>query len=239
MNCVLIKMGGKGVRFGNALPKQFYELDGEPLFAYVLRKYNDIKNIDSFIIVTNNEWMDMTISYAQDILGSKLLSVVPGGDTNAKSTYNGVMAATEFLKDDDILLVHDVTDAIISEKAINSAINACKVHKCIAVVTEQVHTLYKKNNEGFITGTIEKQTVGSGYSPEAFEYAVIKSSFESASETELNQMTSAMALVQAHGYMPFCVVSHQIDIKITYQEDMEALKLVIKNGENLYKSINE
>ena len=53
MNCVLIKMGGNGVRFGNALPKQFYELDGEPLFAYVLRKYNDITNIDRFIIVSN------------------------------------------------------------------------------------------------------------------------------------------------------------------------------------------
>lgn len=235
MNCVLIKMGGKGVRFGSTLPKQFYEIDGEPLFAYVLRRYNDIKNIDAFVIVTNNEWMDMTITHAKDVLGPKLLSVVPGGDTNAKSTYNGVMEASKYLKSDDVLLVHDVTDAIISEKAINDAINACKVHKCIAVVTEQVHTLYKKDQEGFITGTIEKQTVGSGYSPEAFEFSIIKNSYESASEAELNQMTSAMALVQAHGYKPFCIVSHQIDIKITYEEDMEALKLVIKNGENLYK----
>lgn len=236
MNCVLIKMGGKGVRFGDVTPKQFYEIDGEPLFAYVLRKYNEIKNVDSFIIVTNNEWMDMTVSYAKRILGDKLLSVVSGGDTNAKSTYNGVMEASKYLGEDDILLVHDVTDAIISEKAINDAIDACKIHKCIAVVTEQVHTLYTKDAEGYITGTIEKQTVGSGYSPEAFEYSIIKNSYSHASEEELNQMTSAMALVQAHGYKPFCVVSHQIDIKITYHEDMEALKLVIKNGENLYKA---
>lgn len=235
MNCVLIKMGGNGVRFGNDLPKQFYKIDGEPLFAYVLRKYSDIKSIDSFIIVANIEWVSMTLSYAKDILGEKLLSVVAGGDTNAKSTYNGVIEASKFLKDNDILLVHDVTDAIISEKAINDAIDACKEHKCVAVVTEQVHTLYKKDTEGYITGTIEKQTVGSGYSPEAFEYSIIRESYLTASETELEQMTSAMALVQAHGYKPFCVVSHQIDIKITYQEDMEALKLVIRNGENLYK----
>lgn len=234
MNCVLIKMGGKGVRFGDSLPKQFYEIDGIPLFAYVLKKYETIKMIDKFIIVTNGEWMDMTRYYAQKILGNKLLSIVSGGTTNAKSTYNGVMEAAKFLKDEDILLVHDVTDAVIAPKTIENAIRACKKYKCIAVITEQVHTLYTKDNEGFITGTIEKSMVGSGYSPEAFQYFIIKKCYSEASEQELVNMTSAMALVQAHGYRPFCVTSHQIDIKITYHEDMEALKLVLKNGENLY-----
>lgn len=230
MNCVLIKMGGKGVRFGDSLPKQFYEINGEPLFSYVLKEYSKIKTVDSFLIVTNNEWMDLTVEYAQRILGNKLLSVIPGGDTNAKSIYNGVVEATKYLNENDILLVHDVTDPIICERAINDAIDACRIHKCIAVVTEQVHTLYTKDPEGYITGTIEKQTVSSGYSPEAFEFSIIKNSYSHASDEELDQMTSAMALVQAHGYRPFCVISHQIDIKITYPEDMEALKLVMRNG---------
>lgn len=235
MNCVLIKMGGKGVRFGEALPKQFYEIDGVPLFAYVLKKYCEIDLIDKFIIVTNGEWMDLTQKYAKDILGDKLLSIVRGGNTNAQSTYNGVIEASKFLCDEDILLVHDVTDVIISPKAIADAINACNKYKCIAVITEQVHTLYKKDKDGFITGTIEKASVGSGYSPEAFQYAIIKKSYMNASKNELTNMTSAMALVQAHGYKAYCVTSHQIDIKITYHEDMDALKTVLKNGERLYK----
>lgn len=235
MNCVLIKMGGKGVRFGSSTPKQFYEIDGEPLFAYVLKKYNEIRKIDSFGIVTNEEWMEMTTYYAKKILGNKLLAIIPGGKTNAKSTYNGVMCAKKYLKNNDILLVHDVTDAIISERAIDKAISACQRYKCVAVITEQVHTLYKKTEDGFIDGTIEKKTVGSGYSPEAFEYGIIKECYLNATESELENMTSAMALVQAHGYRPYTVISHQIDIKITYQEDMDALKCVIKSGENLYK----
>ena len=236
MNCVLIKMGGKGVRFGESVPKQFYEIDGEPLFAYILRQYSLIDSIDKFVIVTNPEWMSATEKYASLVLGSKLLDIVAGGTTNAKSTYHGVMCASKYLKDDDILLVHDVTDPIICPKAINQAIEQCKKYKCVAVVTEQVHTLYTKDMDGFITGTIEKHTVGSGYSPEAFDFGVVRECFSGASEAELDNMTSAMALVCVHGYKPFSIVLHQIDLKITYHEDMDALKLLIQNGDRLYLS---
>lgn len=234
MNCVLIKMGGKGVRFGESVPKQFYEIDGEPLFAYVLRQYIQVDTIDKYIIVTNPEWMLLTKKYASLVLGSKLLDIVTGGTTNAKSTYNGVTCAAKYLKDDDILLVHDITDPIICPKAINQAIEQCRKYKCVAVVTEQLHTLYTKDQDGFITGIIEKHTVGSGYSPEAFNFGVVYECFHGATEYELENMTSAMALVNEHGYRPFSVVSHQIDLKITYREDMNALKLLIRNGERLY-----
>lgn len=235
MNCVMIKMGGQGVRFGTTLPKQFYEIDGMPLFAYVLKRYNSIDSIDKFIIVTNPEWYGLTKRYAESILGEKLLEIVNGGDTNAKSTYNGVMSAAQYLNKKDILLVHDVTDPIVINKSINDAINTCKEHECVAVITEQVHTLYKKDVNGYIIGTIEKKSVGSGYSPEAFVFEVIYNAFKDSSEIELNNMTSAMALVQAHGYRPFSIISHQLDIKITYQEDMESLKYLIRKGESLFQ----
>ena len=59
----------------------------------------------------------------------------------------------------------------------------------------------------------------------------------SATEFELENMTSAMALVQSRGIKPMTVVSHQLDLKITYKEDMEALKSIILNAEKLYKEL--
>lgn len=235
MVCVLIKMGGKGVRFGAEVPKQFYEINGEPLFAYVLRKYNEVREVDRFIVVTNEQWLDYTREYAVPILNEKLLEIVLGGTTNLKSTYNGVMCAKKYLGHDDILLVHDVTDPIVERKAIYNVINEAKLYQCAAVITEQVHTLYTKDEKGFITGTIEKHSVGSGYSPEAFRFPTILQCCEAATEYELEEMTSAMSLVQAHGIAPKTVVSHQLDLKITYQEDMEALKAVVTNGERLFR----
>lgn len=235
MVCALIKMGGKGVRFGEQYPKQFYQIGGIPLFAHVLEKYNRVEVVDKYIIVSNSEWMDITYEYSGRILGDKLLEITSGGTTNARSTYNGVMCAAKYLNRDDILLVHDITDPIIDERAIREVIRAGQEYKCAAIVTEQVHTLYRKNEEGYITGTIDRQTVGSGYSPEAFRFEVVYACYENATEQELENMTSAMALVQAHHINPKAVISHQADLKITYQEDMEALKLMIANGEQLYQ----
>lgn len=235
MNCVLIKMAGNGVRFGASLPKQFYEIESEPLFAYVLRKYNQIESIDKFIIVTNSEWLQLTEQYSTSILGDKLLKIVCGGDTNAKSTCNGVLAAADSLASDDILLIHDVTDPIINPEAIIAAIENAHKYGCVTIITEQVHTLYKIDSEGIILGTIDKNTVGSGYSPEAFKFSIIRDCYHNATDMDLNTMTSAMALVQGKGINARAVISHQIDLKITYKEDMEALISLIKSGERLYK----
>lgn len=237
MICVLIKMGGRGVRFGEIVPKQFYEIDNKPLFAYVIEQYEKLDFIDKFIIVTNEEWFELTAEYAGDILHNKLLEIVAGGSTNAKSTYNGIICASKYLQNEDILLVHDVTDPIIESEAVFKAIECCRQNSCAAVVTEQVHTLYTKDGDGFITGTIEKQSVGSGYSPEAFNFKLVYDCYVSATEFELENMTSAMALVQSRGIKPMTVVSHQLDLKITYKEDMEALKSIILNAEKLYKEL--
>ena len=236
MICVLIKMAGNGVRFGSSIPKQFYEIGGEPLFVHVLKKYKEISLVDNFIIVTNPEWMNLTKDYANKILGEKVLGMVCGGETNLKSTYNGVKFASKRLKKGDVLLVHDITDPIIDSKAIINAIHVAKKHGSVTVVTEQVHTLYSVDEDNNVIGTISKNTVGSGYSPEAFEISVLWKAFSMATEEDLCNKTSALELVLSKGISPKVVVSHQLDLKITYREDMDALKKLIDNGENLYEA---
>ena len=234
MNCVPIKMGGNGVRFGSDIPKQFYQINEEPLFVYVLKQYLKIPSVENFILVSNAGWMDMTEQYAKATLGNKLLAVVEGGDTNAQSIRNGVKAAERYLSATDILLIHDVTDPIVNVSIVNNAILAALRYDVAAVVTEQVHTLYLKSTDDYLIGTIAKQTAASGYSPEAFNFGVILALYENATDEELHNMTSAVALAQAHGISVKAVFSHQLDLKITYREDMESLKLIIKNAETLY-----
>lgn len=225
MNCVLLKMGGSGTRCGQEFPKQFVDICGKPLFVHVLEMYGEVECIDCFIIVTNPDWLDYTQNEAEKILGNKLIGVVGGGTTNLKSTYNGFLLATEFLHDEDILLVHDVTDPIICANAIKECILACKEYGCAAVITEQVHTLYMKDEYGFVTSTISKNSVGSGYSPEAFKMHIIKKCFAEVSDENLNKMTSAISIAIASGVKPKAVISHQLDIKVTYKEDIESLRV--------------
>ena len=227
MNCVLLKMGGAGTRCEQGMPKQFVDICGKPLFVHVLNMYTKVECIDSFVVVTNPDYIEYTYQEANKILGKKLLGVVAGGKTNPRSTYNGLIYASKHLNDDDILLVHDVTDPIICAEAIEKCIKSAKIYGCAAVITEQVHTLYLKDENGFITSTIAKQTVGSGYSPEAFKMHIIKDCFSNALNEDLDNMTSAISIAIANGVKAHTVISHQLDLKITYKEDIESFGLII------------
>ena len=42
MNYLLLMMGGSGTRLGADRPKQYIEIDGIPIFFYILRSYNKL-----------------------------------------------------------------------------------------------------------------------------------------------------------------------------------------------------
>ena len=226
MNCLIIKMGGSGRRFGHAIPKQFTDIKGKPYFSYIFEDFEKINEIDKYIVVTNPNYMDLTAKYAQLLLGNKLLGVIEGGNSNLKSTYNGVKFASKYLKDEDILLTHDITNSSVDIEAIKMVIETAKKYGAATNGTEQVQTLFTKDSDNTITGTIEKCTIASGYTPEAYQMGLIKSCFDNASEEELMNMTSPLAVIIAKGYKPKIVFSHALPLKLTYDKDMETfLKL--------------
>ena len=59
-NILLLMMGGKGTRFKNDIPKQFSFVNGLPIYLYILRRYNVMKNIDHIVIVTNPDYLEKT-----------------------------------------------------------------------------------------------------------------------------------------------------------------------------------
>ena len=226
MNCLIIKMGGSGRRFGHAIPKQFTDIKGKPYFSYIFEDFQKINEIDKYIVVTNPNYMGLTAKYAQLLLGNKLLGVIEGGNSNLKSTYNGVKFASKYLKDEDILLTHDITNSSVDIEAIKMVIETAKKYGAATNGTEQVQTLFTKDSDNTITGTIEKCTIASGYTPEAYQMGLIKSCFDNASEEELMNMTSPLAVIIAKGYKPKIVFSHALPLKLTYDKDMETfLKL--------------
>ena len=58
MNILLMMMGGSGTRFGADIPKQYTIVEDAPIFSYIVKKYNDIPEIDRIVIVSHADWID-------------------------------------------------------------------------------------------------------------------------------------------------------------------------------------
>lgn len=220
MNCLIIKMGGSGQRFGKELPKQFTIIKGKPYFSYIFEDCSKVSAIDKFIVVTNINYFNITQDYATLIFKDKLLGVIAGGNSNLQSTYNGIRFASQFLKDDDILLTHDITNSSIDNEGISKVISAAKEYGSATLGTEQVQTLYERENNN-LTNIIKKETVVSGYTPEAYKMAIIYSCFKDTSEEDLQKMTSPLSVIIAKKLPAKVILSNILPLKLTYAQDLE------------------
>lgn len=224
-NFLLLMMGGSGTRFGADIPKQFIEVNGKPVFSYVVEKYASLGVIDAAVCVCHSSW----IGFTEDCLDGRdyqfPIRVVEGGLTRSESVKNGLTAVKEFAGDGDVVLIHDATHPYVDEENLSKVIYATKKNGGATLGARQYDTVYGVNTEtGALEQVIPRDTVVTGASPEAFLFGEIARVYRETSLEELEKFTSAGALALANGISMEVVPTNLINLKITYRNDMDIFK---------------
>ncbi len=85
----IILSGGRGTRFGSAIPKQYIDICGRPVLAYTLCAFQE-SCVDEIVIVAAAECMSLCRQIAADHGISKLRAVAEGGKERYDSVFNGL-----------------------------------------------------------------------------------------------------------------------------------------------------
>lgn len=147
MNIAVIFAGGTGQRMNTASkPKQFLELHGKPIIIYTLEYFQKHSQIDDIIVVCLSSWID----YCKDLLYkyhiTKVLKVVPGGNSGQESIFNGLEAAHQISNDKNtVVLIHDGVRPLINEKLITDCIDMVKNEGNAVTVSPAIETILIKN----------------------------------------------------------------------------------------------
>ena len=224
-NIMLLMMGGSGRRFGAEIPKQFVEVDSIPVFAYILKGYDDCSCIDDMVVVTHPDWDDFVKEWEQRLGIKKLRAIADGGETRSESVKNGLIAAREFASEQDIVLIHDATHPYVDEPGVEAVIEAVKECGGSTLAQRQFDTCYQMDPQtGMICKVIPRQEFISGASPEAFFYGQISEIYMNATKEELERMSCAGAIALEHSIPMKVVDSNVLNLKITYAPDMELFR---------------
>lgn len=229
MNTVLLMMGGSGTRFGADIPKQYVKVEGRPIFSYILEGYNKLSCVDRIIVVSHKDWIDYVAEIANDIGADKLYKIAPGGDTRSESVKNGLKAAAEYAADDDVILIHDATHPYVDEKGTIEVIEGVKEFGGATLAQFNYDTVYRMDDDHILTNIEPRFNIVAGASPEAFTFAKIYDIYMNSPQEELEQMTSAGAIALAHGIRMKVIRANVLNLKITYQDDMELFTKLVKN----------
>lgn len=218
-------MGGVGSRFGADRPKQFVKVNENPVFLYILEELNKLEYIEGIVVVCHESW----INYVNENIGKRLkkvLNVVAGGDCRSMSVYNGLKEIKKYADDKDNVLIHDATHPHLDKKKLPELVEKVNEFGAATMCTSIYDTCYIKNKDGFIEKIIDRKTIAVGASPECFKFGIIFPIYDNASEEELENMTSAGAILVNNGKKMATVESDLLNLKITYPEDMELFKLL-------------
>lgn len=230
MNHCLLMMGGIGSRFGADRPKQYVEVDGRPVFIYILKKLSQLSCLDKLVVVSNEVWIDFVHEAITKYIGDQdRIIVTAGGDSRSESVKNGLKALKGIAADDDVILIHDATHPYVDEDGTLKIINAVKKYGGATLGACQYDTCYKMNADNEIEEVIPRQFLVSGASPEAFKFKDILDIYLNSTKEELDRMTSAGAIALAHHIKMVVIPASVLNLKITYKKDMELFKNLVHN----------
>ena len=119
---LVLLLAGKGERLSSAIKekKQFYLVEGKPLFSYSLEVFKKTELFKKYILVVAKE----DIKKTQDLLIKNNLSedviLVEGGASRNQSVCSALIRLQSITSSDDKIFIHDAARPIISEKLIFS-----------------------------------------------------------------------------------------------------------------------
>ena len=228
MNTVLLMMGGTGTRMGADRPKQYLEINGKPVFYYIVRRYAQVDDVSAICIVSHGDWIDYVKEAIVDIdPGTKKILVTQGGDNRSQSVRNGLKAIKPISADGDVILIHDATHPYVDAEGTRGIIYAVNEFGAATLGARQYDTCYRINSDMDLVSVIPREELVSGASPEAFRFGDLYNIYMGSSDEELAAMTSAGAMALHHGIHMKVVPANVLNLKLTYPGDFELLKVLL------------
>lgn len=220
-NAVVIVAGGKGLRMGADIPKQFLPLAKKPMLMRTIEKFYEFDSTIRIVVVLHAHyveyWKELCVEYKFEIP----CQIIEGGDTRFQSVKNGL----SLVQNHTTVGIHDAARPFVTEKLIAACYHHAKKEKCgvIPVVDE-------KNSLRQVCGSTHKPLDRSGVkivqTPQVFPANLIKKAYETSHSS---QFTDDATVAENAGVHIMLIQGEETNIKVTTLVDMEFASFLIKN----------
>jgi 2-C-methyl-D-erythritol 4-phosphate cytidylyltransferase / 2-C-methyl-D-erythritol 2,4-cyclodiphosphate synthase len=212
----LVVAGGKGLRAGRELPKQYALLNGKTVLRRTIEALLSHQAVSEVQVVIGES--DSAL-YEDAVRGlPKLLPPVVGGLTRQQSVRNGLEALAR--REPTVVLVHDAARPFVPPETIGRVIDACdEMHG--AIPTMPIHETVKRIDAGAVLGTVPRETLGTAQTPQGFPFARLLAAHRAAADAGKNELTDDEAVAALAGLAVRAVAGDRQNIKITNPADFE------------------
>jgi 2-C-methyl-D-erythritol 4-phosphate cytidylyltransferase len=220
----LVPAAGIGSRFGGETPKQYLPVRGRPLLWHALHALAAHPAIARVLVVLHPDDRQFA-SLSWTDCADKLLPLYAGGATRAHSVLGGLTAPGAQLQDDDWVLVHDAARPCVDGAMLDRLIGTLRDDAVGGLLAIPVaDTLKRQDADQRIAGTEPRAGLWRAQTPQMFKAGLLRRALEGA---DLARVTDEASAVEMLGLRPKLVMGSDLNIKVTYPEDLSLADLIL------------
>jgi 2-C-methyl-D-erythritol 4-phosphate cytidylyltransferase / 2-C-methyl-D-erythritol 2,4-cyclodiphosphate synthase len=213
----LIVAGGRGIRTGSPIPKQYARIGGEMVLARTVRAFLAQPGIDAVQVVVGEGDADQYGAAVEGLDRSQLLPPVYGGLTRQASVHNGLEALKACMP--DRVLIHDAVRPFVTGDIIARVLEALAQAPGAIAAMPVADTLKQAGAERRIAATLDRSQVWRAQTPQGFRFPEILAAHAAAQAAGI-AMTDDAAIAEWAGLPVTLVMGAERNRKLTTAEDL-------------------
>lgn len=227
---VLIVAGGKGLRMGGDLPKQFIPLEGKPVLMHTLEAFHRWDASAELVLVLPEDHQSYWNMLCREIGCKVPHRIANGGETRFHSVRNGLqflsgeIGNTSGRNEKVLIAVHDGVRPFISSEVIAACFDKAEKNGAAIPVMPMIDSLRETDEKG--SHPVDRNRYFAVQTPQVFSSDLLLKAYEQ----EFSALfTDDASVVEAMGEAIHMVTGNRENIKITTPFDLlVAESLILK-----------
>lgn len=219
----IIVAGGKGLRMGADIPKQFLPIDGLPVLMRTIRRFRTYDSRLNIILVLPKSqqeyWLELCKKY--DFIEEYQLA--DGGESRFQSSKNGISLIPDDA--DGLVAIHDGVRPFVGIDTITRCFDAAEEAFAAIPVMPVTETLRYIDSRGG-GKNVQRADYRLVQTPQVFDVKLLKKAYE---QDETPAFTDDASVVESLGCQVEMVEGNRENIKITTPFDLQLAEVLCRN----------
>lgn len=225
---VLIVAGGKGLRMGGDLPKQFIPLEGKPVLMHTLEAFHRWDASAELILVLPEDHQSYWNMLCREIGCKVPHRIANGGETRFHSVRNGLELLSEEIRiasegnGKALIAVHDGVRPFVTAEVITACFEEAERNGAAIPVTPMIDSLRVIDRDG--SHPVDRSRYVAVQTPQVFDASLLLKAYDQEFSPFF---TDDASVIEAMGD-PICLVAgNRENIKLTTPFDLLVAKALL------------
>lgn len=216
---LVIPAGGRGLRMGGGVPKQFREWKGRPLLRFTLDAFlaDGMPPLQGIALAVPPDWLEEVRGWSLPVP----LWVVEGGETRQDSVAAALGSLPE--QPDAPVMIHDAVRPFPPAGPVMEALASLETWDGAVLAEPSTDTLKRVDGEGRVLETVPRETIFRAQTPQVARLGTWQRALAWAAANGFVG-TDDVSLLEAMGLRVRVVASPSTNLKLTTPEDWERLR---------------